>query len=1234
VTPSALATPAPASTAAAPATGAPGGAAGAPGAAATPDGAATHPRVVGWWGATALAVGGSNQSLFILGALMASQGTGAIPLLIIGLLLSWAALPGWIELVLMWPNRVGGICATCAEAFRPYSPVLANLTGVSYWWGWIPTCGLTAILSASAMQQWFLPGIPVEWLATAIVLTFMAVNLCGIRWVSRLARPLAACSVLLAFGSAIIPVLAGSVDWHRAADWHLHSPFPGGFGWITSAMAGLYLIGFAAPAFEAAACHVGEMRDPVKSLPRAMYASAGLASLYFVALPVIWLGVLGPGGLAEDLTTTLGPTFGPLLGAGAKSAAIGFMVLNMFHGTLQPLAGAARTMYQLGEDGLLPRILTKRNRADAPWFATVLTAGMAIAFLIAGDPLWVVAAANFCYLIAIGLPSIAAWLLRRDAPHMERPYRAPRGTVTLGAIAACCWGLSTLLGFQQFGLPTVLAGLGMAYSGSIAYAWRKWSDRREARERGVRRSLHLKLAGAMIGVMVLDGGGYLLAVSHVDKGEAELVSLLSDIFVAVALLTVAVGLVLPGIISHATQQVAQGADRLARGTLADFTRAMQALSQGRLREAHASVEVSPVHVRARDEVGQMAASFNLMLDEISRATIALDGAREGLRTAESNLKRNIDRQAEVVRLGQRALEGVELERLMEETVTCVARILEAETVVILEHSDTGLRVRSAVGDESLAAAADANADLVLSEAGAGFYTRRASAPDGGEVTELVAGIHGAGTPFGQICCRVAGDRAFSQDEFDFLQAIAILLADALARRHSEDEIRHQALHDPLTGLPNRSLVMDRLRIALAHAKRRGTLVAVLFMDCDRFKLVNDSLGHATGDELLRQVGARLDPLMRGGDTLARFGGDEFIVICEDLERGAEADAIARRLIEALRMPFIVEGDTELFVSASVGIAISQGNVSEAEALVSEADAAMYRAKRSGGGHVEKFDEVMRGDATSQLRLESDLARAIENSELRLVYQPIVALRTGRAVGVEALLRWDHPLRGFINPEEFIPLAESNGMIVAIGEWVLRQACADAARWRAGRAPGTAPTVAVNLSQRQFAEPGLLNVVTDALARAELDARALQLEITESAMMDHTDTTLDTLNAIRELGVAIHLDDFGTGYSSLSYLSRFPIDALKIDRSFVAALDQREDAKTIIAAIINMAASLKVEVIAEGIETREQADTLRQLKCRQAQGFFYARPVPAATVGELLDAALPVPVPAVTVSSPA
>ena len=354
--------------------------------------ALAHPRTLGWVGTTVLAMGGSNQSLFLITALfigqgdITGQGSAAVPLLMVGLVLGYLAMPGWLELILMWPNRVGGIAATCGEAFQPYAPVLGNLAGTCYWWGWIPTCGLTAILSASAMHAWYLPSVPIHLMACGLVLFYAGINLCGVKWVARLIIPIAFCSAALAFLSGVLPIYAGTIDWQQAFDFHLTTPFDGLFGEITSLMAGLYLIGFAAPAFEAFACHVGETIDPERNVPRAMRASAAMAAVYFVLLPVVWLGTLGADTLGRDLALVLGPTFAPLFGAGAKAAAIWFMMLNMFHGTVPPLAGASRTLAQLAEDGLLPLVFARRARSDAPWVATLFTAGMAILFLLLGDP--------------------------------------------------------------------------------------------------------------------------------------------------------------------------------------------------------------------------------------------------------------------------------------------------------------------------------------------------------------------------------------------------------------------------------------------------------------------------------------------------------------------------------------------------------------------------------------------------------------------------------------------------------------------------------------------------------------------------------------------------------------------------------------------------------------------------------------------------------------------------------
>ena len=780
---------------------------------------AEHPRSIGWLGTTALAMGGSNQSLFLLGALFAGQGSGAVPLLIVGLLLSWAALPGWTELILLWPNRVGGIAGTCAEAFKPYSAVLANLTGVCYWWGWVPTCGLTAILSASAVHDWYLPGVPVKPLAIGIVLGFVAINLMGIRWVARFAIPVAFASALLAFLSGVVPVFSGHVDWHQAASFHLATPFHGVFGGITSAMAGLYLIGFAAPAFEAASCHVGETRDYKRNVPRAMYASAGMASIYFVLLPVVWLGVIGPLADYDNLAGSLGPTFAPLLGSAAKAAAIWFMVFNMFHGTLQPLAGASRTLSQLSEDGLLPRVLALRSRRDVPWVATWLTALMAIGFLLLGDPTWLIAAANLTYLIGICLPSVAVWLLRRNAPEMERPYRAPRFTIGLGLVAAGAWGVSTVLGFQQFGLPTVLAGLGFAYAGSVFYALRAWGDRKLAGRRTNFSSLHVKLTGAMLLVLVLDGAGYLVAVSNVPNHSLFQRAVLADIFVAVALLTVTVGLVLPGMLAHTAGEVARAADRLATGTVADLRRAMRALADGDLDAAQARIGFQPVTVHTRDEISEMAQSFNAVQEELGHTAGALGEAREGLRAARDELQRW----------------SHELEERVEE-----------------------------------------------------------------RTKEL---------------------------------------------RAARDELAALATTDALTGLANHRALVAAIDSELGRCDRYGRTCALLFLDVDHFKELNDTHGHAAGDLALKAIAGIARDQLRSIDVMGRWGGEEFVLLLPETgeeEALATADRVRRAIADHV-LP--IDGGRR--VTCSIGAAVYPADAPDRSQLMIAADHAMYAAKRLG-----------------------------------------------------------------------------------------------------------------------------------------------------------------------------------------------------------------------------------------------------------------------------------------------
>jgi diguanylate cyclase (GGDEF)-like protein/PAS domain S-box-containing protein len=438
--------------------------------------------------------------------------------------------------------------------------------------------------------------------------------------------------------------------------------------------------------------------------------------------------------------------------------------------------------------------------------------------------------------------------------------------------------------------------------------------------------------------------------------------------------------------------------------------------------------------------------------------------------------------------------------------------------------------------------------------------------------------------------------------------------DISERKQAEIELSHAALHDTLTGLPNRALFLDRLGLALRRTERRSGSVAVLFCDLDRFKVVNDSLGHDAGDRLLVDVAGRIVTALRPADTVARFGGDEFTILCEDIAGEIEAATIAQRIVDVFRDPFLLE-DGEVFLATSVGIAIARGNDDRAEDLIRDADAAMYRAKERGKGRYEIFDEAMRADAVARLETESALRRAVERGELRLHYQPEVDLATGAVRGFEALVRWDHPARGLLGPNAFIPLAEETGLIVPIGEWVLREAATEAARW--ATASSEPLTLSVNLSARQLAQQDLVAMVRRAMAETGIDPATLCLEITESAVMESGSATTAQLRALKSLGIRLAIDDFGTGFSSLAHLRRFPVDVLKIDGTFVAGLGHEPQDASIAAAVISLAHALGLDTVAEGVETEEQLTILRSLGCDLGQGYLFGRPAPIDETVQLL-----------------
>ncbi len=453
-----------------------------------------------------------------------------------------------------------------------------------------------------------------------------------------------------------------------------------------------------------------------------------------------------------------------------------------------------------------------------------------------------------------------------------------------------------------------------------------------------------------------------------------------------------------------------------------------------------------------------------------------------------------------------------------------------------------------------------------------------------------------------------------------------ILNDVSSAMRYQDELEHQANHDTLTGLPNRNLLKDRIAQAIAYAQRYQRTLAVAFIDLDNFKLVNDSLGHQSGDQLLKIVAERLQSCIRVSDTVARLGGDEFVVLLCDhpAEPGVASPPLnvtLQRILDEIALPYRI-GPHEFFLSCSIGYSLLPGDGDTADLLLRNADMAMYRAKDLGRNNIQPFVPELNEKVIRRLSLEGDLRRALDNGEFYLCYQPQMDLVTRRMVGMETLIRWQHPQRGLISPVQFIPLAEETGLIVPIGAWVLRTACAQAKAWQDAGLPPV--RLSVNLSARQFIQRDLIASIRQTLEDTGLSAEYLELELTESLIMHNADLFISTLRELREIGIELAVDDFGTGYSSLSYLQRFPINRLKIDQSFVRDIVGNADSGAISVAIIMLGHSLGLKVIAEGVETIEQLDFLHSSNCNEIQGFYFSKPLPAAEMQKLLEQDLRTP----------
>jgi diguanylate cyclase (GGDEF)-like protein/PAS domain S-box-containing protein len=490
-------------------------------------------------------------------------------------------------------------------------------------------------------------------------------------------------------------------------------------------------------------------------------------------------------------------------------------------------------------------------------------------------------------------------------------------------------------------------------------------------------------------------------------------------------------------------------------------------------------------------------------------------------------------------------------------------------------------------------------------------TYRLIGPPAAQRSEVeIAGVRRDGTHFPMM----VSTSAITLD--GSLPTVSAIVRDLSDQKRFEAQLAHQGLHDSLTGLPNRLMFTDRLKQALARVRRHDRMFGVLFVDLDRFKAVNDTLGHTVGDQLLIEAAARIRSAVRETDTVARLGGDEFVVLCEDIEGIHHATDFAERIIAVLQAPFRF-GDDDTNVSASIGIALSADGTETADAILANADIAMYRAKDNGRSRYELFDETMQQWITTQAALETDLRQSVARNELRLFCQPFIEADTGIIRGFEALVRWERPGFGLVMPDEIIPIAEETGLIVDIGAWVLEQACRHAASW-AQRWPDKRLGIAVNLSSRQLLTGDIVDVVTGALEHTGLDPTTLTLELTESTLIDDAVNAQALLHELRDLGCNLALDDFGTGYSSLTYLRAFPISILKIDKSFVRAIGTERQDTAIVAAVIALAKNLGLSVVAEGVETNEQLAVLRKLHCPYMQGYLFSRPRPIDEATDLVE----------------
>jgi diguanylate cyclase (GGDEF)-like protein/PAS domain S-box-containing protein len=601
---------------------------------------------------------------------------------------------------------------------------------------------------------------------------------------------------------------------------------------------------------------------------------------------------------------------------------------------------------------------------------------------------------------------------------------------------------------------------------------------------------------------------------------------------------------------------------------------------------------------------------------------------------EQQLGRRSAAQAVVARLGEHALAGTPIAELLEEACRSATEALQCDAAVASQVGDdrnsldlraeygwqTAERLRHRAGLDrrtpSVHTLLTGKPVLVENWDTETRYVASESLRVQSVKSSIGVRIEGPVHPWGVFGAFSSQPDAFTEHDVDFVVSIANILADAIERQAAEDAMQHRALHDPLTGLPNRVLFTDRLEQALERVRRHaGSLAAILFIDVDHFKQVNDTLGHQAGDDLLIGVAARLREAVRPTDTVARFGGDEFGLLLEEIASERVAIATAERIAASFARPFVLDAGSQ-FVTASIGIALADGH-QDAQALLRDADAAMYRAKQRGRARYDLFDEDLRVRALARGRIENDLRRAVDFYELRLVYQPVMRLQNETLAGAEALLRWDHPQRGLVAPADFIAVAEESGLIERIGQWVIEEALREASRWQLQRLDSAPLNIGVNISMQQLQNPRFPDILINAVAATSIDPSLVHLEIAERVLRDDAEQTRKALRVLKQLGVRLVIDDFGTGQSSLTELAALPIDAIKVDRRFVTGLGGDDAESRIAQAVIATGRALGLRVVGAGAETLAQIEELRRLGCTGAQGFVFAPPVTASEFAAMI-----------------